>query len=263
MASRKCCVGRIIVSNSSASTRLKFPDGADVLPSIIDHFIQLISCWFLMHLKCQTLMLSIRHWKWENTLFSELFTDHLHGGDLELIKLFSKKSPRVEKKTGSCFLCYSSPNWFKNSESLRWHVDDLLFIFELRQRRCRPLVWCCVMKRFPRWHLLLCFLILITKLQHLLFVQLWSLSCHKPSKWNQRCSWVCVNYFHMMLQAHKVPTCTHICYNTFFVICVLYMVALRLKGQTGFRKCDSWAQELWPGTYGRITPKSLADSNQN
>lgn len=149
MPSRKCCVGRIIVSNSSASTRVKFPDGADVLPSIIDHFIQLIGCWFLMHLKCQTLMLSIRHWKWENTLFSELFTDHLHGSDLELIKSFCKKKPSGEKKTGSCFLCYLSPNWFKNSESLRWHVDDLLFIFELRQ----PLI--CVMKRFPCWCLLL------------------------------------------------------------------------------------------------------------
>lgn len=82
------CWQNYCLSHSSASTGVKFPDGADVLPSIIDHFIQLISCWFLMHLKCQTLMLSIRHWKWENTLFSELFTDHLHI-DLELIKSLS------------------------------------------------------------------------------------------------------------------------------------------------------------------------------
>lgn len=79
------CWQNYCLSNSSASARVKFPDGADVLPSIIDHFIQLISCWFVMHLKCQTLMLSIRHWKWENTLFFWIiygsFTWHWLGID--------------------------------------------------------------------------------------------------------------------------------------------------------------------------------------
>lgn len=127
-------------------------------------------------------------------------------------------------------MCYLSPNWFKNSESLRWQVDDLLFIFELRQRRCHPLIWCCVMKRFPCWRLF-CFLILITKLQHLLSVRLWSLSCHKPSKWSRRCSWVCVNYFHMMLQAHKVLACTYVTIHSLLNLCSVYG-CLEVNGQT-------------------------------
>lgn len=142
------CWQNYCLSNSSASTRVKFPDGADVLPSIIDHFIQLISCWFWTHLKCQTVMSSMCHWKCDNTLFSELRIHHLNGIPLE------KKAPQ----TVPCFLCYPSPNWFRNSKSLRWQAD-LLFSFELPQRHSHPVIRCCVMKRFPCWRLL-CFFFL-------------------------------------------------------------------------------------------------------
>lgn len=69
------------LSNSSASHGVKFPDDTNVFPSIIDHFIQLISCCLWIHLECQTLMLSMCQWKWENTLFwmTEICTDHLNS----------------------------------------------------------------------------------------------------------------------------------------------------------------------------------------
>lgn len=154
---------------------------ADVLPSIIDHFIQLISGCFWIHLKCQTLMLSIS---------TEDEKTHCFG-------CLMYKKPSDEKMifpflSVFCFLCYSSGNRFKNLKSLRWHAE-----LRHKSRHCHPLIWCCVMKRPLVW-----FLTLITKLQCFLPIQLWSLRCHKLYKWSRA------------VLAHNGPTGTHICYHS-------------------------------------------------